>query len=124
MKELKTLLGLYLAIVVATIACTKTVNTPTPAAIDLGVKSTSTAISGVTQQNSIITAEFTVTQGSKYSVQMIPFNSFTPVFTEGFTANSNSVTKVYNVSKILKSDYNLVLIDVSGKEVKYPIIIK
>jgi hypothetical protein len=115
---------LILTTVIFLAACTKVVNTPIPTAIDLGVKSTSTAIKGVKQENNVITVEFDVTQGSKYSVQITPFNSFTPVFTEGFTANSSSTVKIYNLSKVLKNDYNLIFIDVSGKEVRYPIIIK
>ena len=114
---------LILTTVIFLAACTKTVNMPTPS-VDLGVKSTSTAIKSVIQENNVVTAEFDVTQGSKYSVQFIPFNSFTPVFTEGFTATSNSAVKIYNLSKAPKNDYNLIFIDISGKEVKYPIIIK
>jgi len=113
---------LILTTVIFLAACTKTVTTLP--VIDLGVKSTSTAISSLTQENNIITVEFAVTQGAKYSVQITPFSSFTPVITEGFTANSNSVTKVYNLSKIPKSDYNLIFIDINGNETKRPIIIK
>ena len=117
MKKLILITVIFLA------ACTKVVTTPSPV-IDLGVKATSTAISTVTQENGTVTAEFNVTPGSKYSVQISSFNSFTPVFTEGFTANSSIVTKTYNVSRILKGDYNLILVDISGNEVKHPIIIK
>jgi hypothetical protein len=115
---------LILTTVIFLAACTKVVNTPTSTAIDLGVKSTSTAIKSVKQENNIITVEFDVTQGAKYSIQIVPFNSFTPALTEGFTATSNSTVKIYNLSKIPKNDYNLIFIDISGKEVKYPIIIK
>jgi hypothetical protein len=115
---------LILTAVIFLTACTKIVNTPTPTAIDLGVKSTSTAIKSVVQENNVITVEFDVTQGAKYSVQVVPFTSFTPILTEGFTATSNSIIKIYNLSKIPKNDYNLIFIDISGKEVKYPIIIK
>lgn len=115
---------IILTTVIFLAACTKTVNMPTPTGIDLGVKSTSTAIKSVIQTNNVITAEFEVTQGAKYSVQIVPFTSFTPILTEGFTATSNSATKIYNLSKIPKNDYNLIFIDISGKEVKYPIIIK
>ena len=115
---------LILITVIFLTACTKVVDTPTPATLDLGVKSTSTAIKSVVQTNNIITVEFDVTQGAKYSVQVTPFNSSTPAFTEGFTAVSNSAVKIYNLSKIPKNDYNLIFIDISGREVKYPIIIK
>ena len=113
---------LILTTVIFLAACTKTVTTLP--VIDLGVKSTSTAITSITQENSLITVEFAVTPGAKYSVQIVPFTSLTPVFTEGFTANSNSVVKIYNLSKVPKNDYNLIFIDISGKEVKYPLIIK
>ena len=105
-------------------ACTKTIDTPTSPTIDLGVKSTSTSISNITQINNIVTVEFTVTQGSKYSVQITPFNSFTPTIKDGFTAMSNSVTKTYDLSKIAKSDYSLIFIDINGNETKRPLIVK
>jgi hypothetical protein len=104
-------------------ACTKVATPPSPT-IDLGVKATSTGISYISQTNNVVTAEFKTTIGAKYSVQVIPFGSDQPVKKEGFTATDTLTQKVYDLSSLTKKDYDLVFIDISGKEVKYPIIIK
>jgi len=56
--------------------------------------------------------------------QIIPFGSEIPSKKEGFTATESITKKVYNLSELSKKDYDLVFIDISGKEVKYPIVIK
>lgn len=104
-------------------ACTKVVTPPNPA-IDLGVKSTSTAIKSISQTGNIVTAEFETTVGSKYSVQIVPFGSEEPVRKEGFTATEATTQKIYNLSDLARKDYDLIFIDINGKEVKYPLIIK
>ena len=104
-------------------ACTKVVTPPTPA-IDLGVKSTSTSIKSISQTGNIVTAEFETTIGSKYSVQIIPFGSEEPVKKDGFTAMDITTKKVYDLSTLAKKDYDLIFIDIAGKETKYPLIIK
>ena len=103
--------------------CTKTITQP-PLAIDLGVKATSTSIVSVIQTNNIVTATFAVTPGSKYSVQIIPFNSSTPTIKEGFTAETTLVTKVYDLSTVKKLNYDIHLLDIQGNESKTPITIK
>jgi hypothetical protein len=114
---------LLLIMVIFLTACTKVVPPPTPA-IDLGVKSTSTGIKSIGQVGNIVTAEFETTVGAKYSIQIIPFGSSEPVKKEGFTATQTTTQKIYNLSDLTKKDYDLIFIDISGKEVKYPIIIK
>jgi hypothetical protein len=104
-------------------ACTK-IDLVMPEVIDLGVKSTSTSIKSIKQSANIITAEFGTTAGSKYSIQIVPFGSDQPVKKEGFTASSDVTTKVLDLSNLDKKDYDLIFIDIDGKEVKYPIIIK
>lgn len=104
-------------------ACTKIAPTPQPT-IDLGVVSTSTGIKSVKQTDNIVTAEFETTVGAKYSVQIIPFGSEKPAKTEGFTATEVTTKKIYNLSDLAKKDYDLIFIDISGKEAKFPIIIK
>jgi hypothetical protein len=123
MKKIDKILGLGFLITVLAISCTK-VDLPKPQVIDLGTKSTSTAIKSITQTGNIVTAEFETTIGSKYSVQIIPFGSETPSKKEGFTASENITKKVYDLTDLSKKDYDLVFIDISGKEVKYPIVIK
>jgi hypothetical protein len=121
MKKINIVLGITLTLLIT--GCRK-VDFPQPQVIDLGTQSTSTAIKSITQQGNIVTAEFETTVGAKYSVQIIPFGSEIPSKKEGFTANQNVTTKVYDLSELSKKDYDLVFIDISGKEVKYPIVIK
>lgn len=92
--------------------------------INLGEKSTSTAIKSVNQTGNVVTVVFETTIGSKYSVQITPFGGETPVRKEGFTATEVTTQRVYNLSGLDKKDYDLTLIDISGTEVKYPIVVK
>ena len=71
-----------------------------------------------------VTAEFETTVGSKYSVQIVPFGSDEPAKKEGFTATDITTKKVYDLSTLAKKDYDLIFIDISGNETKYPLIIK
>ena len=64
------------------------------------------------------------TIGSKYSVQIIPFGSETPSKKEGFTATESVTKKQYDLSDLSKKYYDIVFIDISGNEIKYPILIK
>ena len=123
MKRIDRILGLGVLITLLAVSCRK-VDLPPVQVIDLGNTSTSTAIKSITQTGNIVTAEFETTVGAKYSVQIIPFGSETPSKKEGFTATEGVTTKVYDLSDLTKKDYDLVFIDISGKEVKYPIVIK
>ena len=123
MKRIDRILGLGFLVTLLAVSCTK-VDLPQPQVIDLGTVPTSTAIKSITQTGNIITAEFETTIGSKYSVQIIPFGSETPSQKEGFTASESITKKVYDLSDLSKKDYDLVFMDISGKEVKYPIVIK
>ena len=117
MKKLTLIMVMFLA------ACTK-VDLPAPQVIDLGVQSQSTSVKSIIQSGNIVTAEFETTVGSKYSVQIVPFGSDEPSKKDGFTAESTITKKVYDLSGLKKMDYDLIFIDISGKEVKYPLIIK
>ena len=123
MKKIDRILGLGFLVTLLALSCRK-VDVPPVQVIDLGTTSTSTAIKSIAQKGNIVTAEFETTVGSKYSVQIIPFGSETPSKKEGFTATESVTTKVYDLSDLTKKDYDLVFIDISGKEVKYPIVIK
>ena len=92
--------------------------------MDLGVKAQLTAIKSVSQVGNVVTVKFETTIGSKYSVQIVPFGSDQPIVKEGFTASQTITQKVYNLSNLPKRDYDLIFIDISGREVKYPLIIK
>jgi hypothetical protein len=88
------------------------------------MKSLATNIKSINVSGNIVTAEFETTVGAKYSVQIIPFGKEEPVKKEGFTATEDVTKKVINLSGLPKQDYDLVFIDVDGKEIKYPIIVK
>jgi hypothetical protein len=117
MKKATLIMVMFLA------ACTKIATPPTPT-IDLGVVSQSTSIKAISQVNNVITAEFETTPGAKYSVQIIPFGSEEPAKKDGFTADNTITRKVYDLSSLKRMDYDLIFIDISGKEIKYPLIIK
>jgi hypothetical protein len=117
MKKATLIMVMFLA------ACTKIAPVPQPT-IDLGVTSQATGIKSIVQTNNTVTAVFETTPGAKYSVQVIPFGSEKPAFKEGFTASDATTQKIYNLSTLTKSDYDLIFIDISGKEIKYPIVIK
>ena len=123
MKKINKILGLGVLITLLAVSCTK-IDIPQPQVIDLGVKSTATAIKSISQTGNIVTAEFETTVGSKYSVQIIPFGSEIPSKKEGFTATEGVTKKVYDLSGLSKKYYDIVFIDISGNEIKYPILIK
>jgi hypothetical protein len=125
MKETYKILGLYLMFILIFVvySCTK-VELEEPQPINLGVQSTSTSIKSITQANNVITAEFATTIGAKYSVLIVPFGKEEPVKKEGFTATEEVTKKVFNLTSLSKQDYDLIFIDINGKEVKHPIIIK
>ena len=112
-----------LIMVMFLVACTKIAHTPQQV-IDLGVVATSTSIKSIKQIDNVVTAEFETTVGAKYSVQIIPFGSKEPVRKEGFTATEVTTKRIYNLSDLVRKDYDLIFIDISGKEAKFPIIIK
>jgi hypothetical protein len=117
MKKVALIMVMFLA------ACTKI--TPTPQqVIDLGAVATSTSIKSIKQIDNIVTAEFETTVGAKYSVQILPFGSEEPVRKEGFTATEAVTKRIYNLSDLGRKDYDLIFIDISGKEAKFPLIIK
>ena len=96
-----------------------------PPTIDLGVQSSSTSITKVTPivSNGQITVDMNVTSGAKYSLQVIDLLD-NELKTFGFTADNNIYTRKLDLTDLKNGDYNLVLIDISGKETKANIIIK
>ena len=92
--------------------------------INLGVESNTTSIKSVFQNDNVVIIEFETTIGAKYSIQIIPFGQETPIKKEGFTATNNTTQRVFDLSKESAGYYDIIFIDISGKEVKYPIIIK
>lgn len=125
MKETYKILGIYLLFILIFViySCTK-IELEEPQPINLGVQSTSTNIKSITQSGNIVTAEFATTVGAKYSVLIVPFGKEDPVKKEGFTATEEITKKVFDLKQLAKQDYDLIFIDINGKEVKHPIIIK
>lgn len=123
MKRINKLLGLGFLTTLLVLSCTKIAPVPMPT-IDLGVKSQATNIKSITQDNNTVTAVFETTPGAKYSIQIVPFGSDEPVKKEGFTATGDTTRRVISLAGLAKKDYDLIFIDISGKEIKYPLIIK
>jgi hypothetical protein len=96
-----------------------------PAPINLGVQSQSTAITKVHPiiSNGQITVDMNVTSGAKYSLQITDLLD-NKIKTFGFTADSDIYTRKLDLTDLKNGDYNLVLIDIAGKETRTNIIIK
>lgn len=122
MKELKTLIGIYLLIIILVIACSKVVSTPT---IELGKQSTSTKINSVEPPVSTgkVIANLSVTVGAKYSLQLINLKGDV-VESTGILADKELVIKELDYSDHINGDYTVVLIDIFGTEYKRNITIK
>lgn len=119
---LMTLVVLLSVIIYLAVGCRKIDVQPT--VIDLGIKPMSTAIKHISETNNVVTAKFQTTPGAKYSVLVIPFGSDESVMTDGFTAVDSITNKVYNLKDLPKKNYDLIFMDISGKEIKYPLTIK
>ena len=102
--------------------CTK-INVIPP--INLGVQSQSTAITKVFPivSNGQITVDMNVTSGAKYSLQVTDLLD-NEIKTFGFTADSDIYTRKLDLTTLKNGDYNLVLIDIAGRETRTNIIIK
>jgi len=124
MRKIDKILGLGFLVTLLALSCRKVDVPVIMNTIDLGIKSTATSIKSIGQTANVVTVEFITTPGAKYSVQVIPFGKDEAVKTEGFTATDIITKKVYDLSALPKKDYDLIFIDIAGKEIKYPIIIK
>lgn len=113
---------LLLITLIAFAGCRKVDVVPQP--INLGVESKTTSIKSSSLVNNVLNIQFSTTEGAKYSIQIIPFGKDEPVIKEGFTATDTIMTKKYDLSKLARMDYDLIFIDVKGKEQKLPLVIK
>jgi len=103
--------------------CTK-VYTPTPMDLGRAPELTSIkAISPIVSDGKNVTVELLLTPGSKYSLQVTNLLD-TELKVFGFVADAESVSKKIDVSDLPQGDYNVVLIDIKGKEIKRNITIK
>jgi len=103
-------------------SCTKVQPTPE---INLGKIATQTAIERLEPviTKGPITLTLTVTEGAKYSIQLIDLKGDVKYAT-GFTADKDLVIKKLDYSDVNSGDYTVVLIDIFGKEYKRQITIK
>ena len=95
---------------------------PTP--VNLGAAPSKTNILSVVSTGGKVTAQFAVTTGAKYSVQVYEFGQSDPTKTLPLTAEEEIVTKVYDFSDLQDGLYDLTLTDVAGVSIKKPLIIK
>jgi hypothetical protein len=93
-------------------------------AIDLGNKSTAMNFKTETVQlNNTVSFDVAVTEGSKYSFQIVDFKGDI-VLTEGLNADNATEKVTLNIDKIAPGAYDLIFIDIQGNEIKKPLIIK
>ncbi len=93
-------------------------------AVNLGAAPTKTSILSVVSTGGTVTAQFAVTTGAKYSVQVYEFGKTEPTKTLPLTAQEEIVTKVYDFTDLPEGIYDLTLTDVAGTSIKKPLIIK
>jgi hypothetical protein len=113
---------ILLITLVLLVGCRK-VDFPLP--IDLGVQAKSTSITKVHPiiSNGQIIVDMNVTSGAKYSLQVTDLLD-NKIKTFGFTADNDIYTRKLDLTDLKNGDYNLVLIDIAGKEIRTNIIIK
>lgn len=121
MKELRTLFGIYIAIIVLLIACTKHIDVVTPE-INLGKTSTGMEFtSSPVVNNGKVTFSIRVTPDAKYSVQIVDISGDVKV-KQGLTA----IDTIQKISLPLDKvgAFDVVILDIKGNEIKQPIIKK
>lgn len=114
---------LYLLIFIF-VGCTKIPILPPK--VELGAIPTSSVInkvSPIVSDGSNVVVDMTLTTDAKYSLQVTNLLGH-ELKVVGFTAESSKVTKKLNLSELKSGDYNLVLIDIQGRENKTNIVIK
>lgn len=92
--------------------------------INLGVTSKSTTIKNIQSANGIVTVQYQLTTGAKYSVQVYKFAALEPDKTLPLTAEEEIVTKVYDFTDLENGLYDLTLTDINGVSIKKPLLIK
>jgi hypothetical protein len=123
---MKKILFVLTAITLTIGSCRKSDYVPQiiPTAIDLGNKSTTMNFKSETVQlNNTVSFDVAVTEGSKYSFQIVDFKGDV-VLTEGLNADNATEKVTLNISKIAPGAYDLIFIDIQGNEIKKPLIIK
>jgi len=91
--------------------------------INLGATAIGTDITSIVTANKSTTIVAKTTEGAKYSIQIQSFGKTEPLKTIGFTATSNATIKTINLSELPAGMYDLHLIDISGTNIKKPLIL-
>ena len=113
----------FILFIFLTVACSDLEKfEPTP--VNLGAAPTKTNILSVMSTGGTVTAQFAVTTGAKYSVQVYEFGKSDPTKTLPLTAEEEIVTKVYDFTDLPDGIYDITLTDVAGVSIKKPLIIK
>ena len=123
---MKKILFVLTAITLTIGSCRKSDYVPQiiPTAIDLGNKSTTMNFKSETVQlNNTVSFDVAVTEGSKYSFQIVDFKGDV-VLTQGLNADDATEKVTLNIDKIAVGAYDLIFIDTEGNEIKKPLIIK
>ncbi len=113
----------FILFIFLTVACSDLEQFETPT-VNLGAAPTKTSILSVVSTGGTVTAQFAVTTGAKYSVQVYEFGKSEPTKTLPLTAQEEIVTKVYDFTDLSDGIYDLTLTDVAGVSIKKPLIIK
>ena len=113
----------FIVFIFLTVACSDLEQfEPTP--VNLGAAPTKTNILSVMSTGGTVTAQFAVTTGAKYSVQVYEFGKSDPTKSLPLTAEEEIVTKVYDFTDLPDGIYDITLTDVAGVSIKKPLIIK
>jgi hypothetical protein len=113
----------FILFIFLTVACSDLEKfEPTP--VNLGAAPTKTNILSVMSTGGTVTAQFAVTTGAKYSVQVYEFGKSDPTKSLPLTAEEEIVTKVYDFTDLPDGIYDITLTDVAGVSIKKPLIIK
>jgi hypothetical protein len=114
----------FILFIFLTFACSDLEQFETPTVVNLGAAPTKTNILSVISTGGTVTAQFSVTTGAKYSVQVYEFGKTEPTKTLPLTAEEEIVTRVYDFTDLQNGLYDITLTDVAGISIKKPLIIK
>jgi len=121
MKELKVLLGVYIAIIVLLIACTKHFDSLPTATIDLGKQSNAISFASLpTVSNGVVTFDVQTTPGAKYSIQITDISGDIKV-KQGLLATDTLQKVSLPLDKLGVGIYDVTVMDIKGNEIKQPI---
>jgi hypothetical protein len=120
----------YALLMILIIGCWSDVPSPTQPIIragnyNLGLLSTAMLITNTTGPitSGNITINMTLTVGAMYSLQLMKIDG-TVVTSHGFTATQVSMSKAMDYTAIPEGNYDLTLMDVSGRVMRVPVIIQ